>query len=268
MAKGRDYNANKFVQALLEKVVEKGSVEVRKNYILDITIAMEKIVNRQAAKLFPMIVNLMGGKSTGSPYILSVKHLSAGQVLAAQQLRPGNAKSQYKEVSWLPLTDATIKRKTALAKAGKIDNRNVDRFFLKTGELQNYFKTADYRSTLGNTLVTYAPGANKPGAIPTNPGSKKTDFGRIIGVLRFSIFKRIAPYLESVLNGKFDPQAKLEKKAFGAEIGEKLQGFKYKTDHHRALVQPVIHYFVNTLIPNAIATDIARRNKISGKRSS
>lgn len=262
MAKKSTFSPNKFIQSILDKVVTKGSVQVRTGYLKKFATDMQIIVSKESAKLFPLIISLMGGKSTGNPYVLNIKNMSAGQVLAAQQLRPGNSKTRFHGVTWLPLSKATISRKTELAKKGKIDASNVDRFFVQTGELRDYFKSADIRSTLGNTSISFFS------KLQNNPASQSTDYRKILGVLRFSIFKNVAPFLEDVLSGKFDPEAKLEKKAFGSDIGEKLAGFKYNKDHHRPLVQPAINYILGTAIPSAIAREINRRSAISNRRSS
>lgn len=261
MARKSTFSANRFIQNILDQVVKKGAVQVRAGYLKKFATDMDVIIGKEAAKLFPLIISLMGGKSNGSPYVLNIKNMSAGQVLTAQQLRPGNAKTKFHGVTWLPLSKATISRKTELAKKGKIDAGSVDRFFLQTGELRDFFKSADYRSTLGNTSTHYFE------KVSTNAASNRTDFRKLLGVLRFSIFKRIAPFLEDILNGRFDPEAKMERKAFGSDIGEKLQGFQYNKSHHRPLVQPAVAYIVGQGIPNAIAREINRRSAISSRRT-
>ena len=261
MARKSTFSANKFIQNILDQVVKKGAVQVRAGYLKKFATDMDVIIGKQAARLFPLIVSLMGGKSTGNPYVLNIKNLSSGQALVAQQLRPGNVKTKFHGVTWLPLSKATIARKAELAKKGKIDNDNISRFFVQTGELRDFFKTADYKSTLGNTQVNYFQ------KVEPNAASTKTDFRKLLGVLRFSIFKRIAPYLQAALEGKFDPDAKLEKAAFGSEVGKKLAGFQYNKSHHRPLVQPAIAYMVGQVIPNAIGREIQRRTNISARRS-
>ena len=114
MARKSTFSANKFIQQVLDQVVKKGAVQVRAGYLKKFATDMDIIIGKQAARLFPLIVSLMGGKSTGNPYVLNIKNLSSGQALVAQQLRPGNVKTKFHGVTWLPLSKATIDRKSVV----------------------------------------------------------------------------------------------------------------------------------------------------------
>lgn len=263
------FDADAFMKRRIGEIVQKAGLKIKSaRYIDKLGKELEKIGDKTIAGIFPFIANnLIGtksGKSTGDEFrpFIGPKYPGAAEgveTLIMKRIQSRQVSKKYRGVSWKPLSGRSIKEK------------GNDQFFVRTGKLRQKFLGTNAIDKVGgfrvNRFEQKLRADVEGGSIALNSRVTTTV---LIGYLRFNVFAKISNWLDRLYAGDFDEKASLEKRLFGADYGRKLEGFnpirKSKHtfmggDYHRPMVQPVLAFYLDNVIPNAIARSLLRRQQ-------
>ena len=277
------FNTDAFMKRVIGEATGKATLKLSNTHYVDkLGKELEAIGDKTIAGIFPFIANNLIGLKSGkiltrengkdSPYanyrpFIGPAYSGAtngAEILTMKRIRVGAVSQKYKGVSWKPLSGATIKRK------------GNDLFFVDSGALQQKFAGTNAVDKLGGFRVNRFESKLKADIANGNLtlGSRVSTHV-LLGYLRFNIFGKITSYLGRLSQGDFDDKVALEKSRFGPKYGHKLEGFnpikKSKQafaggDYNRPLVQPVLAFYIDNVIPKAIARSLLRRQRLTASK--
>lgn len=260
--KVKGWNPTAFIQDKLGRAIrQSATISLRSGYQDQLRKELERIIRDEMGKIFPLIAQLIGTKSetsretTKKGQRIPLSALAGGapgaNLIEAYANQIQMNRRGFKDPVWQPLSGRTVRRKVKAKRA------NPAGFFEDTGNLKSYFQR-----------LSGTAGVNKLGVVATwkngtvdAPNRSRVNFSVVLGTISINLFPKIKNYLAALADQKYDPNVKLENLLFGANpIGRKLKGPQMGPNSiNRPLVQPVLSYFLNIGIPNAVIRAINRK---------
>lgn len=260
--KVKGWNPTAFIQEKMGRAIRQAAtVSYRSGYQEQLRKEMLRIIDAEMAKIFPLIVKLIGIKSETSAETtkkgqrIPLSALAGGaqtdNLIEAYKSQVQLNRRSFKDPVWQPLSGRTVRRKV------KARRSNPAGYFEDTGNLKNYFSRFSATEAINRLGVT---AAWKSGTVDS-PVRGRVNFSVVLGTISINLFPKIKNYLAALADQKYDPNVKLENLLFGSNpVGRKLKGPQMGPNSiHRPLVQPVLSYFLNVGIPNAVIRAVNRK---------